>query len=134
MKQVIWMIVFGLLIAPCAYSQEDIIELNSEELGIHQRPLIVFKHAKHADMMACARCHHDYDKFGFNKNSDEGQRCAECHTPIAGKNPISLVKAFHLQCKGCHEKMAFAHRFNPPRTCGKCHTRTDSALGKKDAS
>lgn len=107
-----------------AFGQEEVIKIVSPELGKHQRPAVVFPHEKHSDRMTCTRCHHEYDEFRSNRASeDEGQRCAECHTAHPAKNPIPLMKAFHLQCKGCHNQMAETKRFNPPRTCGGCHDR-----------
>ena len=105
-----------------AHAQEDVIPLRSKALGKHQRPIVTFSHQMHADMIECARCHHDFDEFGANHWGD-GQSCGECHTPIPGSNPIPLMKAFHLQCKGCHNKAAATGRHDPPRTCGRCHEK-----------
>jgi hypothetical protein len=114
----VWMLLFS----PGVFAQEEEIRMDSGELGRHQRPPVVFPHEKHSEKMECMRCHHNYDEFGSNRGEEgEEQRCAECHTATPAKNPIPLMKAFHLQCKGCHEKMARTDRFNPPRTCGGCH-------------
>lgn len=118
----LWLLLWMLLSFCSAYAQEEEIRMNSEELGRHQRPQVVFLHEKHSEKMDCARCHHDYDEFGHNRGAEgEEQRCAECHTSTPGKNPVPLMKAFHLQCKGCHEKIVKTNRYNPPRTCGGCH-------------
>jgi hypothetical protein len=114
-----------LLFSSGGYCQEEEIRMASEELGRHQRQLVVFTHEKHSQRTGCTRCHHDYDAFGSNRGEEgEEQRCAECHTATPEKNPIPLVKAFHLQCKGCHQKMAKTDRFNPPHTCGGCHKKS----------
>ena len=106
-------------------AQEEIITLNTEELGTHQRPLVNFTHQQHADQIDCARCHHDYDQFGANQGGDEGQRCSECHTPEKGDNPINLVNAFHRQCKDCHQKLnRAAGNTERPEMCGQCHLQT----------
>jgi hypothetical protein len=105
-----------------AHAQEEVIQISSSELGEHQRPLVTFSHQRHADMTECARCHHDFDEFGSNHGGD-GQPCGECHASMPGPNPVPLMKAFHLQCKGCHKKAAATGRYNPPRTCGRCHEK-----------
>ncbi len=105
-----------------ANAQEDVIQINSDELGEHQRPIVTFSHQRHADMIECARCHHDYDEFGSNLGGD-GRPCSECHGQAQVSNPVALMKAFHLQCKGCHEKSAATGRHDPPRTCGRCHEK-----------
>lgn len=116
----LWMLLFS----TGAFSQEEVMRMESAELGSHQRPTVVFPHETHSEKMECTRCHHDYDEFGSNRGEEgEGRRCAECHTATPAENPIPLMKAFHMQCKGCHEKMAKTDRFNPPRTCGGCHER-----------
>jgi hypothetical protein len=105
-----------------ACAQEETMRMESEALGRHQRPLVVFPHETHSEKVACTRCHHDFDEFGSNRGAEgEAQRCGGCHTATPAKNPIPLMKAFHLQCKGCHQKMVKTDRFAPPRTCGGCH-------------
>ena len=109
------------------YAQEEIIALNSLELGEHQRPIVRFAHEKHAEQIGCNACHHDYDEYGVNTNEDEGQRCAECHSLTAGTNPIPLKRAYHLQCKGCHQKQVKNNESTGPMMCGQCHTKKQSA-------
>lgn len=105
-----------------ALTQENVILLNSDELGEHQRPLVTFSHKNHEDRMDCIRCHHDYDEFGTNQGG-EGQRCAGCHQKEADENPIPLMRAFHLLCKECHQKISPREKYNPPIMCGQCHKR-----------
>lgn len=105
------------------YAQEEVINLNSDELGTHQRPSVSFTHEKHAENIGCNACHHDYDVYGFNTSEDEGQRCAECHTAAAQTNPVPLMRAFHLQCKSCHQNMAAKGEASGPLLCGQCHDR-----------
>lgn len=113
-----------LLIAITAASaQEEIITLNSPEMETHRRALVRFEHEQHSDIIECAACHHDYDDYGVNTNEDDGQRCAECHTETAASNPIPLMRAFHLQCKGCHQKLAAAGEPGGPLMCGQCHLK-----------
>jgi hypothetical protein len=74
-----WMLIalFVLVWVTMAHSQKDVMELNSSELGEHQRSLVKFTHVKHADDIDCERCHHDYDKYGTNIGED-GQKCSTC--------------------------------------------------------
>lgn len=110
------------LFLPNAFSQEEIMLISHEELGVHQRPLVQFHHGKHAAILECVRCHHEYDEYG-NNTGGEGQLCSECHTPKAGENPVPLVRAFHLQCKGCHENLLTKGRKTGPAMCGQCHIK-----------
>jgi hypothetical protein len=111
-----------MLISP-AFSQEATMILDSPELGTHTRPLVSFPHENHASGIDCSRCHHDYDIFKANKNAD-GRKCSECHTQKASSNnPVPLMKAFHLQCKGCHESMLKKGKTGQPLMCGQCHKK-----------
>ncbi len=105
-----------------AHAQEEVIQMNSSALGKHQRPIVTFPHQTHVDQIECSRCHHDFDKFGSNHGGD-GQPCGACHAPVPGCSPVPLMKAFHLQCKGCHKKVAATGGQSPPRTCGQCHEK-----------
>jgi Ni,Fe-hydrogenase I small subunit len=111
-----------LLIAATALSQEEIIKLESPDLGDHERPVVQFTHEQHANVLECLRCHHDFDKFNNNVGS-EGQSCADCHAGIGGKNPIRLKDAFHTQCKSCHEQLLSKGAPSGPLMCGGCHIR-----------
>ena len=112
-----------LVVMASAHAQEEIITLNSPELGSHKRALVRFAHDQHAENIGCNACHHDYDDYGVNTNEDEGQRCNECHTKAAQSNPIPLMRAFHLQCKGCHQNQVDKGQSAGPLMCGQCHVR-----------
>ncbi len=106
-----------------AFSQDAVMVLDHKELGVHQRPLVRFNHEKHSTNMDCSRCHHDYDKHGNNKGED-GQPCTVCHGQASGgKARMPLERAFHAQCKGCHETMRTEGFANGPVLCGECHVR-----------
>ncbi len=121
MKHIVGLLLLAGLLPLAVQAQEEIMTLNTQELGTHQRPLVIFKHQAHADQIDCARCHHDYDEFGVNQNSD-GQRCIECHPVNGEENPIDLVSAFHRQCKNCHQKLNLrARNTAKPEMCGQCH-------------
>ncbi len=104
-----------------AWSQEEVMRLQGDGTKASQRPAVVFPHEKHAELMDCSRCHHDYDAYGVNKG-DEGRRCAECHG--SGKaNPVPLQRAYHEQCLSCHERVNARQNRNLPVMCGQCHVR-----------
>ncbi len=110
-------------IAVPIYAQEEVMTLNSPELGVHKRSPVRFAHEEHAENIGCNACHHDYDIYGVNSNEDEEQRCAECHTKKAGTNPIPLMRAFHLQCKNCHQNLVDKGQASGPLMCGQCHRK-----------
>ncbi len=104
-----------------AFSQEDEFVINHEEIGQHQRPLVRLNHERHSEIIDCKRCHHDYDENGNNMEED-GRSCSGCHGKVESKeNPVSLMKAFHIQCKCCHEKRISRGKISGPVMCGACH-------------
>ncbi|MCA1989015.1 MAG: cytochrome c family protein [Desulfarculus sp.] len=112
----------ALAAAGLALAQEDNLIINSQALGEHTRPLVKFSHAKHSEKIAdCTTCHHDFSPTG-NRGSSEGQFCSDCHSaqPTA-KNSVSLVMAFHKQCKECHRFAAGKGQPSGPVMCGGCH-------------
>ncbi len=121
-----------LLLAPAAVAQDEVMFLNSQALGPHQRPLVRFTHQKHVKVMtklagdeetACRACHHDHAVFGVQGDST-GTSCADCHGPNAGTgNPVSLKMAMHKQCKACHRDMRAKGEASGPVMCGQCHVR-----------
>ena len=117
------MIVFFFLISAPAFSQEDIIQLKLGELEEYKRPLVFFPHKKHEDLIDCRRCHHEYDDFKIN-NGGEGGKCSECHSTKNSSDQIPLMKAFHLQCKGCHKEMNGNRSSKLPVMCGQCHKKS----------
>jgi len=118
--------VFGLLTAamPLA-AQEDEMVLAGLDATWQTRPPVVFPHARHTERLDCTRCHHDYDAYGNNAGG-EGQACADCHTAAAVASPVPLMRAYHLQCRGCHRKALMADQGTPPVMCGQCHRRGDT--------
>ncbi len=109
------------LIPTLAHGQEDVIHMNHEELGKHERPIVTFPHAKHEDNIECTRCHHDFDKYGVNTGS-EGEPCLSCHGVKKGLLPPK--EAFHLQCINCHRNLLRNGFKSGPITCAECHKKT----------
>lgn len=105
-----------------AWSQDEVIVFEKGGGKAVQRPGVSFPHEKHAQLVECTRCHHDYDAYGVNKGS-EGQKCADCHGNPSVTNPVPLQRAFHDQCLSCHERLHAREGRNLPVMCGQCHVR-----------
>ena len=112
------MISFIVLIS--AFSQEDMTHISNEYFTNPQRPPSVFNHEEHnetAEIEECNECHHLYeDGKKLEDESSEDQLCADCHQPASTERQPSLMRAFHLNCKGCHKQKS-----KGPVMCGECH-------------
>jgi hypothetical protein len=90
-----------------------------------------FTHKKHVVeyKIECTQCHHVYED-GKNiwKQGEKVQKCEECHTNAkTGKElssateeekKLSLFKAIHDNCRGCHLKEK-----KGPTKCTECHKK-----------
>ena len=105
-----------------ALSQEEMQVIEDDGFQKRQRPPAVFKHDDHnelAEIEACNECHHIYDNGEkLEDESSEDQLCSECHTAKSSDDQPGLKKAFHLNCKGCHQAIK-----KGPIMCGQCHVR-----------
>jgi len=110
--------------APLAWCQDAVMTINSESLGKHERPLVRFTHEKHAEVVECVTCHHDFDQY-YNNTGPQEVKCSECHvaSPASGDNPVPLRLAMHTNCKACHRGMMAKGHKSGPVTCGACHVR-----------
>jgi hypothetical protein len=104
------------------HAQEDMVEIDNSVFNNPQRPAAIFKHDIHNEQAGtedCAICHHVYDEDGnlSEGESSEDSRCSDCHDLKSSGRKPGLMKAFHLNCKGCHMKMKAG-----PILCGECHT------------
>jgi len=113
----------GLWLAAAAWSQEDMEVVATDMFTDPRRPAAVFPHDSHnesAGVDECNVCHHIYNEDGTlaEDESSEDQACADCHESAdVGRQP-GLMKAYHLNCKGCHQEQAAG-----PVTCGECHIK-----------
>ena len=111
----------SLLFLP-AFSQEDMEVVDGDSFESQRRPPAVFRHDAHnetAEIEECNECHHVYENGErVADESSEDQRCADCHTEKALDNQPGLRKAFHLNCKGCHQS-----KKQGPVMCGECHVK-----------
>ena len=116
-------VIVSLFFYAAAYCQEDMRFVDADAFDRPRRPAAVFNHDEHnemAEIEACYECHHVYDEEGqlVEDESSEDQACAECHELEASGRKLSLMKAYHTNCKGCHKKKG-----NGPVMCGQCHVR-----------
>jgi hypothetical protein len=105
-----------------ARSQEDVKFVTDSAFTSHMRPPVPFNHDKHnetAQIEDCGTCHHVYqDGKRVDGDASAGTLCSDCHTLKKGDNPMSLVRVYHLQCKGCH-----IEKKTGPVLCSECHPR-----------
>ena len=110
------------LLLVAAYSQDDMLVVDNSVFPQPQRPPAVFEHDDHNDIAGiddCQECHHVYeDGVLLEDESSEDQMCSECHDLEPSGSMPGLMKAFHLNCKGCHME----HKAGPV-TCGECHRK-----------
>lgn len=105
-----------------AYSQDDMTVVDNTVFTRPERPPAVFEHDDHNDaagIEACQECHHLYeDGVLLEDESSEDQLCSECHDLKPSGRMPGLMKAFHLNCKGCHQAEK-----KGPVMCGECHRK-----------
>ena len=105
-----------------AHSQEDMERIDDSIFENPQRVPAVFNHDEHnekAELDECSECHHIYEDGGkIEDESSEDESCSECHEIKSSDNKPALMKAFHLNCKGCHMDLK-----EGPITCGDCHRK-----------
>ena len=102
------------------YAQEDMVFVDNSMFKNPQRMPSNFRHDIHnekAGIVDCNVCHHVYKDGKFIEDeSSEDKRCIDCHQlKNMGKKP-SLMRAYHMNCKGCHAKKKAG-----PVMCGECH-------------
>lgn len=105
-----------------AGSQEDVKFVKDSAFTSRMRPPVSFDHDLHnetAQIEDCGTCHHVYqDGKRVDGESSVGAPCSECHALQPGDSPMSLVRVYHLQCKGCH-----IEKKTGPVLCGECHRK-----------
>ena len=126
MRNISWIfltLMLGIIVCPSsAWSQDDLTVVDNSVFASPQRPSSVFVHDEHnetAGIDDCAECHHVYeDGKRIEDESSEDQSCSECHDLEGSNDQPSLIKAFHLNCKGCHQAQN-----KGPIMCGECHIK-----------
>ena len=113
--------------SPVGTSDSDIIILDQKDYKKDRKGPVTFYHRKHAKdyQISCWECHH---VFADGKNIyapwDKTDKCIQCHDPLKEQDGRKkLQPAFHLSCRGCHEKLeiykdetALAYK-----KCNRCH-------------
>jgi len=116
-------LLFGLLFIT-THAQEDMETIDNSAFAKPVRSAALFQHDEHnekAEIDECNECHHVYDEDGVldEYESSEDQMCSDCHTFDRADNKLTLMKAFHTNCKGCHEE-----KKSGPVMCGECHVKS----------
>ena len=105
-----------------AYSQEDMTSIDNSVFPDSRRTAAIFNHEEHneaAEIDECNECHHVYeDGVKLEDESSEDMLCSECHLLEDLEEQPGLMKAFHLNCKGCH-----LTENKGPIMCGECHVK-----------
>jgi hypothetical protein len=119
------MICLGMLSSGLCQEDAELfrMDVSAEAFDTLRRPVAVFDHDEHnyaAEIDDCAICHHVWeDGKRVADESSEDMPCADCHTVKAGAdNPVSLVNAYHTQCRSCHIEQG-----KGPLLCGQCHKK-----------
>ena len=110
------------LLLVAAYSQEDMTVVDNSVFPNPERSPAIFEHDDHNDAAGiedCQACHHVYeDGVLLEDESSEDQLCSDCHDLEPSEGMPGLMKAFHLNCKGCH-----LEKKEGPVMCGECHRK-----------
>ena len=81
-----------------------------------------FRHIK-STRGGCGACHHVYNaetkKLVYARRKES--TCRYCHTDRAEDNRMTMRKASHTACIGCHRSLAVQDKTSGPVTCAGCH-------------
>lgn len=106
----------------------DVIMIDNKGYKKDKKGPVRFTHKRHARMhrVSCWECHHVYVK-GENVWVPWGEtkKCNQCHDPINdGPTNKKLQKAFHYNCKKCHEALAKENKkMGDAKKCTNCHLK-----------
>ena len=109
-------------------SDLDVITIDNKDYKSKRRGPVTFSHLKHAkdDNVSCWDCHHEFEDNGnVWVPWSETAKCSDCHDPGKGDaEMVGLQKAYHVNCKTCHEKLAKQNKpTGPYRGCFGCHEK-----------
>ena len=111
-----------MLLFVSGYSQEDMRFIDNSVFDRPNRTQAVFNHDEHnekAELDECNECHHVYeDGELLEDESSEDLFCSDCHDLVSDTAMPSLRRAFHKNCKGCHQEQGAG-----PIMCGECHIK-----------
>ncbi len=119
---VLTVMLVSVFILVSANSQEDMERVDNRVFKNPKRISALFRHDEHnekAGLEHCKECHHLYENGKkIEDESSEDQYCSDCHELKASGRTPALMKAFHMNCKGCH-----LDQKQGPITCGECHKK-----------
>ncbi|MEJ2281962.1 MAG: cytochrome c3 family protein [Desulfobacterales bacterium] len=114
--------IISILFVLPGFAQDDMVVVAGDVFAKQRRPASVFRHDDHnetAEIEECNECHHVYENGErITDESSEGQSCADCHTEKTIDSRPGLRRAYHLNCKGCHQS-----KKRGPVMCGECHVK-----------
>lgn len=104
----------------------DVIVIDNSGYKSDRKGPVTFTHRKHAldYKVSCWDCHHEF-KDGKNVWApwENTSPCSECHDPVKTQDKVwNLQKAFHVNCKNCHQDLAAKKmKTGPYKKCFGCH-------------
>ncbi|WP_319581820.1 acidic tetraheme cytochrome c3 TmcA [uncultured Pseudodesulfovibrio sp.] len=109
---------------PVAFSQDDMTQVPVDGFAKLERPRVPFMHDAHnekAGLDDCVICHHSKNDDGTRnmETSSEGEPCSSCHAETRTDGGTPLMRAYHLQCQGCHKEQG-----KGPVACAECHPKS----------
>ncbi len=113
--------VFLLILTVAAFSTDYIETVDDSAFEKKTRPPAAFFHDAHnetAGIDDCSVCHHLYEDGQKTDDMSVGMECSECHMSAPEDSAADLIRAYHLQCGGCHMEQKAG-----PIMCGECHRK-----------
>ncbi len=115
--------------AAAAVKAPDTIKIDNDKSffkdGKRTKPPVEFTHLKHQKdyKITCTECHHLYKdgKNTWKEGVTKVQKCNECHKAADQGKTLSLMNAFHKDCRDCHNKMKTEGKKTGPTLCAQCH-------------
>lgn len=115
-------IMAALALSPSVYAQQEKIRLEHDIFAKRERPGVEFSHAKHFETIDCLECHHFFVDGKNVWDESRETNCAACHKPTTQGRTMSLMKALHENCIGCHRNAKGGSKTTPVM-CGECHVK-----------
>ncbi len=123
-KGIMGILVIGVLVGFLTVSlagPPDVIKIEHKYTAKKKGP-VTLSHTKHVKeyKVACTECHHKWQK----EKEKQPKKCSDCHKEKKEGKVLSLKRAFHKNCMGCHKNLAKQGKKTGPTTkCSKCHAK-----------
>ncbi len=111
----------AMVVSLCLAGAPEVMKIENKYTK-KKKGAVVFSHKKHAEAykIACTECHHKWKK----EEAKEPEKCASCHKEKKQGKVLSLMRAFHKNCMGCHKGLAKQGKPTGPTTkCSGCHQK-----------